>query len=459
VNARRSFRAAASAAVAVLLASCAGPPYRWSPSAEAAALIAGPRPVYPAARFAVIGDPHLYDAAALGAEGEAFAAEIAFDRKMVVESAEIIGEALRRVKSSEVQFLLVPGDMTQEGERVNHERFASLLADVERSGVPVYVVPGNHDILNPDAAGFGTEGRRPVPGVTPGEFEGIYREFGYGEALRRDPGSLSYVAEPVPGLWLLGIDACRYAENRPGRSPVTGGRLSRESLAWIETALADALRLGKAVIVFMHHGLVEHFPGQAQSFDEYLVEDYPQIGRMLAGLGVRAAFTGHFHAQDVAFARFPDGAFLFDVMTGSLATVPNVRFVTVGPGGSMAIDSEPITDLPSFSAAGRDFSTYAREFVRERISVIAVHEMRKLLVPARDAAALAPRIADAFVANYQGDERFTGGERLPTKGLSLMGRIVVGIQRPKIEGLWDDLEPPDNDLVVDLGTGAWLPLR
>lgn len=449
-----SFRAAAGAA-ALLLASCAGSPYRWSPSAEASTLIAGPLPGYPAARFAVIGDPHLYDAAALGAEGEAFAAEIAYDRKMVVESAEIIGEALRRVKSAGVQFLLVPGDLTQEGERANHERFASMLADVERSGVPVYVLPGNHDILNPDAAGFGADGRQPVPGISPDEFARIYGAFGYGEALRRDPGSLSYVAEPVPGLWLLGIDACRYAENRPGRSPVTGGRLHRESLAWIETALADALRLGKAVIVFMHHGLVEHFPGQARSFDEYLVEDYPEIGRMLAGYGVRAAFTGHFHAQDAVLARFPGGSFLFDIMTGSLVTVPNVRFGTVDPGGSMAIRSEPITDLPSFSAAGRDFGAYAREFVRERIAEIAVREMRKMLVPARDAEALAPRIADAFIANYRGDERFAGGERLPTKGLSLMGRIVVGIQRSKIEGLWDDLAPPDNDLVIDLVTGAW----
>ncbi len=236
---------------------------------------------------------------------------------------------------------------------------------------------------------------------------------------------------------------------------MTGGRLTRESLAWIETALADALRLGKALIVFMHHGLIEHFPGQAKSFDEYLVEDYPEIGRMLAGYGARTAFTGHFHAQDAVLARFADGSFLFDIMTGSLSTVPNIRFVTIDPGGSMALDSEPIVEIPSFASAGRDFGAYAREFVRERIAAIAVREMRKMLVPARDAAVLAPRIADAFVANYRGDERFSGGERLPTSGLSLMGRIVVGIQKAKIEGLWDDLEPADNDLVIDLATGSW----
>ncbi|MCX7031640.1 MAG: metallophosphoesterase [Spirochaetes bacterium] len=440
---------------ALLLASCAGAPFRWTPSPEATALLAGPRPAHPVARFAVISDLHFYDAAVLGTEGEAFAEEIKNDRKLVIESAEILGEALRMVRASGAKFLIVPGDLTWNGERVNHEGVAAMLADLERSGVQVYLVPGNHDVLNPHAAGFGPEGRKAVPGVTPGEFAEIYRDFGYGEALRRDPASLSYVAEPVPGLWLLGIDSCRYAENTPKDGPVTGGRLDPGRIAWVEAVLADALRLGKTVTVFMHHGLVEHFRDQEKSWPDYLVEDYPEIARMLAAYGVRVAFTGHYHAQDAALARFPDGSFLFDVMTGSLATAPNVRLVAVDASGSMSIQSEPVASLPSFAATGVDFASFARTYVHERIAGIAVNKMRKMHVPVRDTAALAPQIADAFLANYWGDERFTGTERLSKKGLSLMGRIVVGIQKNKIEPLWDDLEPADNNLVIDLATGSW----
>jgi 3',5'-cyclic AMP phosphodiesterase CpdA len=341
---------------------------------------------------------------------------------MVVESREITGEALHMVKASGVQFLLVAGDLTWNGERVNHESIAALLADTERSGVRVYVIPGNHDVLNPDASGFGPEGRKAVPSVTPAEFAEIYRDFGYGEAVRRDPTSLSYVAEPVPGLWLLAIDSCRYAENTPKKGPVTDGRLDQQRLAWIETALADALRLGKAVIALMHHGIVEHFPKQEKSWGEYLVDDYQEVGRMLAAYGVRVVFTGHFHSQDVALSRFPDGSCLFDVMTGAL-----------------------------------DFPAYARRFIHDHVAGIAVATMRKLHVPVRDTEVLAPEIADAFIANYWGDEHFTGTERLTKKGLSLMGRIVVANQKNKVEPLWDDLEPADNNLVIDLATGSWRP--
>jgi 3',5'-cyclic AMP phosphodiesterase CpdA len=291
--------------------------------------------------------------------------------------------------------------------------------------------------------------------VTPGEFAEIYREFGYGEALRRDPGSLSYVAEPVPGLWLLGIDTCRYMENTPKDGPVTDGRLDPHRIAWVESVLAEALRLGKAVTVFMHHGVIEHFRDEAKSWGEYLVDDFPEVGRMLAAYGVRVAFTGHFHAQDAVLARFPDGSCLYDVMTGSLASAPNVRIVSVDTGGRMAIRSEPVASLPSFAAKGVDFAAFARTYVHDRIAGIAVATMRKMFVPVRDTVVLAPQIADAFLAAYSGDERFTGTERLTRKGLSLMGRIVVANQKNKIEPLWDDLEPVDNNLVIDLATGSW----
>ncbi len=452
-------RIAVGTALAVLafaiLASCAGAAFTWKPSPETSALLAGPRPAYPAARFAVISDPHLYDAATLGVEGEAFAEEIAKDRKMVVESVEIAEEALRMVEAAGVDYLLVPGDLTWNGERINHEKLRELFTTLTKAGVRVYVVPGNHDVLNPHAAGFGPEGRKPVPGVTPAEFAEIYREFGYGEALRRDPSSLSYVAEPVPGLWLLGIDSCRYAENTEKDGPVTDGRLDAGRLAWVEKVLAEALRLGKAVTVFMHHHVVEHFRLEEKSWGEYLVDDFPEIGRMLAAYGVRVAFTGHFHAQDAVLARFPDGSYLYEVMTGSLASAPNVRIVSLDAGGRMAIRSQAVVSLPSFAAKGVDFASFARTYVHDRIAGIAVATMRKMFVPIRDTDVLAPQIADAFLANYWGDERFTGTERLRRKGLSLMGGIVVANQKNKIEPLWDDLEPADNDLDIDLATGAW----
>jgi len=85
--------------------------------------------------------------------------------------------------------------------------------------------------------------------------------------------------------------------------------------------------------------------------------------------------------------------------------------------------------------------------------VAAVDAMLELKVPVAEARSLAPRIAEAFVAHYAGDEKRPAGELLPTKGLSLIGRIVVANRRPLVEGLWTDLPPVDNDFVLDLQTG------
>ena len=263
------------------------------------------------------------------------------------------------------------------------------------------------------------------------------------------------MAEPVPGLWLLGIDSCRYAENTEKDGPVTDGRLDAGRIAWVETVLADALRLGKAVAVFMHHGVVEHFRLQEKSFGDYLVDDFEGIARMLAAYSARVVFTGHYHAQDAVLKRFPDGSFLYDVMTGSLVSTPFVRLVDIDAGGRMAIRSKPVATLPSFAAAGVDFARFATTFIRGRLEDVAVQQLRKRSVPAGDATALAPQIADTMLANYLGDEPPAGPERLAAKGLGLMGRLVVLFYRSKIEALRDDLEPVDNDLDIDLATGAW----
>ena len=54
--------------------------------------------------------------------------------------------------------LILSGDLTQNGEKVNHEELAKKLRLLESQGVPVVVIPGNHDINHPSAASFeGTE--------------------------------------------------------------------------------------------------------------------------------------------------------------------------------------------------------------------------------------------------------------------------------------------------------------
>jgi 3',5'-cyclic AMP phosphodiesterase CpdA len=445
----RTIRLIVTCVAAGLLASCAGFHYRF---AQTPSLLARPVPPYPAVRFAVISDPHLYDTG-LGVEGAAFQEYMEKDRKLLPESHEILSEALERVKSLGAGFLLVCGDLTKDGERQDHLLMAK---ELSRSGIRVFVIPGNHDILNPHAMSFSEHGVAPVPSVTPADFAEIYRDFGYGDALFRDSGSLGYVAEPVPGLWLLAVDSASYSANAAKGRPETGPGLTQGRVDWMEEMLAEARRRDKAVIVMMHHGVMEHFPGQARYYGEYLVNDRGGVAAMCAAYGVRAVFTGHFHAQDVTVTRTGNGGVLYDIETGSLASFPNpVRNIEITASQNMRIRSSFITEIHSFAAEGRSFEDFARESLWNDLGRIAMKTMKGLGVPEREASEIAPQIADAFLAHYTGDEKFTGGEMLKSRGLGLMAGIVVGSRKDLVTGLWRDLPPADNNLDIDLATGSW----
>jgi UDP-2,3-diacylglucosamine pyrophosphatase LpxH len=442
-------------AAAALVASCVGIRYRYATDKGTAALTAGAKPGYPAARFAVLSDPHLYDAS-LGIEGPAFAAYMADDRKLLPESEEILTTAMGMVESQRVEFLLIPGDLTKDGERQDHELMARHLAAFAQDGITIYVVPGNHDIENPHSMRFTATGAEPIPRITPEDFTDIYRDFGYGDALFRDPASPSYVAEPVDGLWLLALASSRFMNNGKRTAPETDGGFTPATVSWIEDVLAEALSRGKAVIAMMHHGILEHYKGEKKYFHDFVVDDFQSLSAMFAAYGVRVVFTGHYHAQDITRKNWDDGKFLYDIETGSLVSAPDpIRIVEIQPSQRMSVKSLTVDQLPSFEAQGRDFKKYSEDFEYQGISGIAVKIMKSFGVPAAEAEVLAPQISDAVMAHYKGDERFTGIEMLKTSGLSLMGGLVVGSRKDFVTGLWTDLEPADNDITVDLSTGAW----
>ena len=441
-------------ALAAVLWSCTG--IRYGTPADRGLAPVEPAAPYPTARFAVFSDPHLFDAG-LGTDGSAFQADMDSDRKLLPESREILETALRRVQEMGVQFLLVPGDLTKDGEKQDHLLMAEELAGLARAGVRVYVVPGNHDILNPHAVRYNGAARTRVPNVTPAEFAEIYRDAGYGEALFRDPGSLSYVAEPVAGLWLLAVDSAAYSGNTGRTTPETGSGLTPARAAWIESMLGLALTRQKAVIVMMHHGVIEHFAGQEKYFSHYLLADWRKASDMFAAYDVRTVFTGHFHAQDIALRRTPDGRVLYDIETGSLVTFPDpIRRVTIDAADQgMRIESSFVEDIPSFAQRGASFREYSRDFVEAGTAKIAVRTMKSYGIGGDEAAILAAQVTAAFAAHFRGDERFQGSEMIRTRGLSPLAGLVVGLRKDVITSLWSDTEPPDNDLVIDLASGTW----
>ena len=414
---------------------------------------AAPLAAFPETSFAVFSDPHVF-LPELGIGEPAFEKTKYDDRKMFEHSVSLLHAVIEKIKDAHPRFVLVPGDLAKDGEEVVHLAVASSLEELRSSGIRVYVVPGNHDVNNPRAERYEGSTTERVPAVTPARFAEIYRDFGYGEAIERDPSSLAYVAEPEPGLWLLAMDACGYERNPSRAEAYTGGFFTPQRLAWVREVLERAREEHKAVIAMMHHGVVEHFPGQAKQFPEYLVEDREAFARMLAGYGVRTVFTGHFHSQNIAGAWFGDGRFLFDIETGSLVTWPSPwRLLRIDAGQVMHVRSSRIDSLPEMPEG---FPDYALDYARKGTVPYIVKVLRGYGISPQEAGRIALPISSAAIAHYAGDPDPRGAEMYPTKNLSPMGSLAVAMKKDIIEGMWKGALPhADNDIDIDLATGTW----
>lgn len=401
---------------------------------------------YPDARFAVISDLHYYDNS-LGTSGKAFEAALQSDRKLLRDSAALLHLAIDQIKKAGVQFVLIPGDLTKDGELTNHRQVSCALSTLNDQGIKVFVIPGNHDINNPGAHRYEGDKAYSIPSVTAEQFAEIYADCGYRSALERDSHSLSYVAEPVEGLWLVALDTCRYRENKPGYEEIVSGKMSQGQEKWLEEVLEKAQKSNKAVMVMEHHGIVEHWDGQRKLHPNYLVQDHPYVKQLLASYGVRLAFTGHYHAQDVALVNFGSKGFIYDIESGSLVTPPSPMRICTLKDNKLEAASSHLIRL--FYTKAEDMDK-ANQFVRNNIEIEAFDTLRKYFVPEKDARTLAGHVATSFVAHYNGDEKTDSKPAFRTDGLSLWSRFVFWQQKYVIDGLWKDLAPDDNNLVIDL---------
>jgi 3',5'-cyclic AMP phosphodiesterase CpdA len=398
---------------------------------------------YPNVSFAVISDLHIYDPS-LGSSGSAFQKVMESDRKLLLDSIDLLDYAIETLISSNPGFVLICGDLTKDGELINHQLMADKLGNLKDAGIAVYVVPGNHDINNPDAEKYEGDSASHIPSVSAEGFAQIYRDFGFDAALMRDDDSLSYVVEPVNGLWLLAIDDCRYRENDPGKGEIVSGKISQKTADWIASALKAAQKENKAVMAMMHHGVVEHWKGQTRLHPDYLINDFVNFGKFLASWNVNFVFTGHYHSQDITCGEFGSN-FIYDIETGSLITAPcPIRYVDI-TNNVLQVRTDTIVDKLH---PNTDFAANAHAFVKKTVSLEAASVLRKYKVSVKDADYIANAVGDAFAAHYAGDENLAIRPYFDKKKLSLWGRFIYSQQKYVIDGLWTDLFPADNNVSI-----------
>ena len=359
----------------------------------------------PLHRMAIMSDVHLMAPQLLVHDGKAFDDYIANDRKLLVQSPELLDSVTKHVEGFHPQIVLITGDLTKDGERVSHELLVNrYLKPMEDRGIRVFVIPGNHDVNNPHAKVYDGEKMERTTSVSAADFANIYKEYGYGEAIARDAHSLSYVVQLDPKVRLIAVDACEYEDNDFDKDIcVTAGRIKPETMDFIKRQTTEAHRQGMDVLMMMHHGIVSHFNWQDKVMKEYLVDHWRKCAKQIAKMGIKVCFTGHFHAQDVS-----QKYGLTDMETGSTVSYPHpYRLVDIDVNkGTLSVRTEHVRELTSMKDSSETLQQKSERFANSALSSVMEHLVPKK-VPADVKQECGKVLGEAYAMHLAGDEHPT----------------------------------------------------
>lgn len=159
--------------------------------------------------------------------------------------------------------VVLSGDLADKGSAAEYRHLAQLLEPIAAMGLPLYLMPGNHDEREQLRSSF------PAHSHYLGEGEFLQYAVDIGA-----PG----------GLVLVALDT---VEPRASH-----GRLCRRRLDWLEGTL-QALA-GRAVVVAMHHPPFETLIGHMDAIG--LVEGAGELAEIIAAHGgVERVICGHLH--------------------------------------------------------------------------------------------------------------------------------------------------------------------
>ena len=255
------------------------------------------------------------------------------DGKQIRDSYSLFQAMLQTVRAEQPDALILTGDLSFHGDIVSHQLIAKDLTELQTDGIPVYVLPGNHDWTTFPYGYFGEEGV-PARGTSVEEFEAIYHSFGHDQAFSRDESSYSYAVEINPTTWLLMIDT-----NQPGMM----SRLSSSTSDWAEHMIRTAEASGIQLITASHQNLFQHHALFSRGFRmvgaENLIEaleKYPPVIHL----------SGHMHVQHQV-----EQSGVREAATSSLAIWPH-HIARIRPTGyqaaSIALPEEDLTASHTF---------------------------------------------------------------------------------------------------------------
>ena len=287
-------------------------------------------------RVMVIADPHVLPQSVIDMEPD-FDNYMKTQRKMLDLSEPIWHAMLDTALKYKPDLVLIPGDLTRDGEAAAHDTVSAGILRLQAAGIRTLVIPGNHDLPGEN-----------WEALYPGTFDGAVK----------DPGSHSFAVEPLPGVTVIGIDGS------DGKASI--GKLSGATQAWILDQADAAVAKGNMIIAMSHWQILEHFDMQGTLESSCRFSNADDLRDKLMHHGVHLVLTGHFHVNGITTFRDTTGLSndsLVEITTGSPITFPcPYRWLTLSKDRKqVAVTTDYITSLDNIA----DLTTYSREWMQE----------------------------------------------------------------------------------------------
>lgn len=286
--------------------------------------------------FYLVTDTHYFENE-LGAEGKAFREYMIREQYFIKESSAIIESTFDRIaEDKETDIVIIPGDLTKNGELESHKSFVKELDRLKERGKKIFVITAGHD-YGDDSFAFKNDERISVEGASFNTLQEMYKDFGYGDAIAFDEPTHSYVAEICDGVRMLAI--CCDSENQPK------GAMDDRHLSWAKEQLDKAKEDNCYVFAICHYPVIPPVP----VFDlvgDTKIKEWRKIASFLADNDVELILTGHMHIQSINEFYSEKGNRLIDVCTSCLVGSPaKYRKITVDENSVLKVESIDVGDF------------------------------------------------------------------------------------------------------------------
>ena len=372
------------------------------------------------------------------------------DGKVVAYMPQIWQAFAEEVIASRPDALVLSGDLTINGERVNHEELAKKLEEIEAAGVSVLVIPGNHDINNPYATAYFGESQSFIEGVDPVGFWEIYRKYGYDEAAGYAPDSMSYLYILNDTTWLMMLDTCIYEPDNE-----VDGEIPNGTMEWMEEWLKSAYAEGITVIPVGHHNLQEL---SRVYVEECVLRNHQEVMEIFERYLTPVYFSGHLHVQrimkHISEPGITDEIYgIWEIVSNSLI-IPPCQYgnLTLNANGSLSYHTRNV-DISSWAAKHGetnldllDFPAFSDTYIRSVIGRQAYKTIEDIPDELREV------MTDFYVDLYQdyyAGRHINYSERRKEFGYQLWTRFMdPSVQYRQVEGMLRDGMAGNNHVVI-----------